>query len=83
MNFLQLQLIPEWKQFYKMYSVWFFVLIGCAPELFDLAIQYKIIEEAATPALLGKAVSTLAFLGAASRLLKQKALEAQQAEAQA
>lgn len=86
MNLLQLELIPEWKKFYKMYSFWFFVILGCAPELWDLAIQYNVIKEAAAPALLARAVSTIAFLGAASRMIKQKSLEMkaeQEAEAAA
>jgi hypothetical protein len=74
----ELELIDGWKKFYSMYSIWFFAALGSLPDLFNLAIQNGLITSASAPELLTRAINLVAFVGAASRLVKQKALAAEQ-----
>lgn len=68
-------LVDDWVSAWKFASVWMFVLIGCAPELYNLSIQYNLVEAGAVPELFSKAVSMMAFVGAASRVVRQKRVE--------
>lgn len=77
-----MQLIDEAKQFYKLYSVWFFAFIAVIPDLFNLAIAHGILTGEDAPAQLSYTIKLIAFLGAAARLVKQTAL-AKQAAAEA
>lgn len=70
-------LVENWTDGWKFASVWVYVVIGCAPELYNLALTYGMVE-GTLPEMFSKVVSMLAFLGAASRLLKQKSLEHKQ-----
>lgn len=67
-------LVTGWHKFYKMYSIWFFALLGSAPDLYNLAISSGVIDAGSAPALLTRIINIIAFVGAASRLLKQKKL---------
>lgn len=72
---MQIQLIEEWKKAYKFYSIWFFVIIGALPELFNLAVQSGLVDSEAAPQALSRLISLIAFAGAASRMIRQKKLE--------
>ncbi|BAW19174.1 hypothetical protein [Ralstonia phage RP31] len=76
---LELELIDGWKKFYAMYSIWFFAILGLLPDLFNLAIQNGVITSASAPELLTRAINVIAFVGAASRLVKQKVLASEPA----
>lgn len=73
----KLELIAEARKWYTMYSIWFFAALGCLPDLFNLAIQNGLITSASAPVLLTRVINLVAFVGAASRLVKQKALAAE------
>ena len=60
-----------------MYSIWFFAFLGCSGDLFNLAVTEQLINAATAPAQLVAALHWISFLGGASRLIKQKALELQ------
>lgn len=68
-------LVDDWASAWKFASVWMFVLIACAPELYNLSIQYNLVEAGTVPELFSKAISMMAFVGAASRVVKQKRVE--------
>lgn len=70
-----MQLIDEWKKWYTMYSIWAFALVGIAPDIYNLAVQYNLVNSAEAPVELARIINIIAFLGALSRLLKQKKLE--------
>lgn len=72
---MQIQLIEEWKKAYKFYSIWFFVIIGALPELFNLAVQSGLIDSETAPQALSRLISLIAFAGAASRMIQQKKLQ--------
>lgn len=75
-NKVGLELVNEWRQFYSMYSVWFFAVIGGAPDLYNLALSSGLLTGSTAPPELARIINVIAFLGAASRLVKQKKLEA-------
>ncbi len=77
---MKFELIEDWKTFYKMYSMWAFVILGITPDLYNLAVQYHIVDGGNAPAALAGMINTLAFAGAALRLVKQKKMEADVAE---
>ena len=72
---MKLELIANWKKAYAMYSMWAFALLGLAPQLFDLAVQFNLLDSETTPALLAKLINIVAFVGAASRIVQQKTVE--------
>lgn len=67
-------LTENWKKSWKFISLWVLLIIGLSPELYNLAIQYKIVEPGSIPTFFNDLIKTLAFLGAAGRLLNQKAI---------
>lgn len=79
---MKLQLVDEAKQWYAMYSIWAFALLGVAPELFNLAVEFGMISGEQAPVILARIIQTVAFFGAASRLIKQKAIELQAQQSQ-
>lgn len=77
---MKFQLIDEAKQWYTLYSMWVFVLIGLAPDIYNLAVQYNLVTGDNAPAALARIINMLAFAGAVARLVKQKKLEAEVAK---
>lgn len=74
-NKVGLELVQEWRQFYSMYSVWFFAAVGSAPDLYNLALSSGLLTGATAPPELARLINVISFIGAASRLVKQKKLE--------
>lgn len=74
---MKIELVDEAKKWYAMYSIWFFAILGLAPDLFNLAVENHLIESGSAPALLARMINIVAFVGAASRLVKQKVLTAE------
>ncbi len=74
---MKFSLIDEWKKFYTLYSFWFFVALGSLPDLFNLAVQYGVIQSNEAPAILARAINIVAFMGVASRLISQRVAEKQ------
>lgn len=75
LNKVGLELVSEWRKFYTMYSVWFFAIVGAAPDLYNLALQSGLLTGASAPPLLARIVAIISFVGAASRLIKQKSID--------
>lgn len=73
-NKIGLELADDWRKFYTMYSVWFFAILGAAPDLYNLAVTSGLLTSTTTPPLLAHIINIIAFVGAASRLIKQKRL---------
>ena len=69
---IEVELIDDAKKFYKLYSIWFFAILGLLPDLYNLAVQDGLISGSNAPALLARAINIIAFIGAASGLVKQK-----------
>jgi len=78
---MPVQFIDGAQHFYKMYSMWAFLLLGSLPELYNLAIQTGLLTADEAPAALSKIIALVSFAGAASRLIKQKQLEVQLTQA--
>jgi hypothetical protein len=72
---MKFELIDDWKQAYSFYSMWAFILLGMAPDIFNLAVQYGVIDSAAAPAVFARIINTVAFVGALTRMVKQKQAE--------
>lgn len=77
---MKFEFIDDWKKAYTLYSMWFFVLLGMAPDIFNLAVSMNVIDSASAPAILSRLINLIAFLGAVTRLLKQKKEELDQAK---
>lgn len=58
------------KKCYKLWSVWFFIIIAIAPDLYNAISTMGWLDEA--PIALKWFIRTLAVMGLASRLIKQK-----------
>lgn len=72
---MKFELIDEWKKALSMYSVWAFIALGLAPEIYNLAVQFGMLTGDSAPAALSRIINTIAFAGAVLRLVKQKKLE--------
>lgn len=78
---MKLTFVDEIRVWYRMYSVWFFAILGLLPDLYNLAVQSNLLTGEAAPVVLARAMNFIAFLGAASRLVQQKVV-AQEKEKQ-
>lgn len=79
MNF-KITLVDEAKQFYKLYSIWFFAILGLMPDLYNLAVANQLVDGGSAPAFLARIINVVAFTGAAMRLVKQKVVAEQAAK---
>lgn len=77
-SFMKIQFIDTAHKWYTMYSIWFFAALGVMPEVYNLALQFNILEGDAAPAQLSRLINLVAFFGALSRLVKQKKLSMEQ-----
>lgn len=75
--YMQLQLIEGWQKFYKMWSVWAMILIAVLPELYNAALAAGILTDEQAPQTLSYLVKIVAFIGIATRIIKQAKLEAE------
>lgn len=73
-------LIDGWHKFYKMYSIWFYTILGLAPDIYNQAVSSGVIDSTDAPQLLVRIINGIAFAGAVSRLIKQKTLEEKAAQ---
>ena len=76
---MKIQMVDGYKKFYAMWSMWAFALLGLAPQLFNMAIEFNILTSEQAPELLARAINYIAFFGAVSRLVKQQVLTAKPA----
>jgi hypothetical protein len=68
-----MKLIPEWRNAWRMLSVWAFALIGAAPDIHSAIVAMGWLNDPGVPASFVWLVRGLAVLGIAVRLMKQKA----------
>lgn len=68
-------LVDDANKWYKLYSIYAFIAIGLAPDLYNLAIETGYLTAETAPAALSRLINTMAFIGGALRLVKQKKLE--------
>lgn len=73
---MKLELVDGWKRFYAMASIWAFAIIGLAPDIYNLAVEFHIVDGGAAPAFLTRLINVLAFAGAVSRLVRQQVVTA-------
>ena len=69
----KIKLIDNWNKCYKIWSVWFFILIGIAPDLYNSISSMGWLEQA--PPVFVWVIRILASIGLASRLIKQQKLQ--------
>lgn len=76
---MKLQLIDDWKKAYKLYSVWFFVILGSLPQMWDTAVQSGLMETPLIPPAFKALVGTISAVALVMRLITQQsaALEAE------
>jgi len=79
MNF-KIELIDEARKWYRLYSVWFFVVLGALPDIYNAVVAAGLLEgifpaESKVPALFSRLVNLIALAGLISRMVKQKKLE--------
>ena len=74
--YMQLKLIENWTQFWKMRSIQIMALLAVMPEILQLAVEMGVLdaEDADVPAFFNKALKIGLFIGAVSRLLQQKGI---------
>lgn len=75
---MKIQLIDTAHKWYTMYSIWFFAALGVMPDVYNLAVQFNLVQGDSAPAQLSRIINLVAFFGAVSRLLKQKKLSMEQ-----
>lgn len=69
---MKIQLIDNWQQAWKFYSIQAMAVLMCLPTLYDLAVQYGLIDSKDPPAAFSNLIRIVAFIGAALRLIKQQ-----------
>lgn len=73
-EFFNKYLVNDWKKAWKWLSMWAFFILAFSPELYALAVQYKIVDPGHLPAIFERLVQWVGFLGAVSRIVDQKAI---------
>jgi hypothetical protein len=68
-------LVDGWRRAYRMYSAWFFVVLMALPDLYNAAIASNVITADQVPQFFARIVNGIAFMGLASRVVRQKKLE--------
>lgn len=76
---IKIELIGDWKQAWKYYSVWIYVFIGALPDIFDLAVKMDLLGGEGTPDALNYCIKLFSFAGVVMRLVKQGVASAQEA----
>lgn len=69
---IELTLIDDWKKAWKLYSVWIFALVLAGPDIYNAAVTAGLISADHVPALFGRLVNIVGFVGIVSRIVKQK-----------
>lgn len=67
-------LVADWRKSYKFLSIWFFLILGLSPQLFQLAAEFGLLKAENVPAAFAQMVNWIAFLGAAMRIIDQAAI---------
>jgi hypothetical protein len=70
---MKIHLINGWQKCYRFYSMYFFALLATAGDLYNLAVQFNLFENGSAPDALCRALNVIGFLGAAARIVQQKA----------
>lgn len=75
-QYVRIELVPDWKQFWKMASIWVYIIIGAMPDIYAGLTAAGLLDEGSLPSSVIYAIRTLAAVGIIARLIKQKSLEA-------
>lgn len=65
-------LVDEWRQAWKLLSVWAFIVIGIAPDLYSGVAAMGWLNDASVPPAFVWTLRSLAVAGIAVRLIRQK-----------
>lgn len=68
-----MKLIDNYKNWYKIWSIYFFILIAISPEIYNMFSSMGLLEDAPIPFLWF--IRILAMVGIVSRLVKQEKLK--------
>lgn len=77
----KLELIAEWKQAWRMYSVWAMVIMGMLPDIYNELVASGIFEGTEVDHLFGRIAKLVALIGVMTRVLKQAKLQVAAAQA--
>lgn len=77
----KLELIAEWKHFYKMYSIWAMVIMGMLPDIYNELVSSGIFEGTVVDHAFAKIAKAVALVGVLSRVIKQAKIQAAAIEA--
>ena len=68
-------LVENWRSAPKWLSMWIMLLVGLAPQLYDLAVQFQMLDGGTPlPTVFTKALHLIGFAGAVFRLVDQAAI---------
>lgn len=70
---MTMTLIEDWRQAWKKFSVWAFIVIGAMPDIYSGVQALGWLEDKAVPASFVWTIRVLAGVGIAVRLIKQQA----------
>lgn len=68
-----MQLIENWRQCWRMASMWVYMLIAAMPDIYNAVAALGWIEQLPDPAMW--TVRAMAAIGIAARIIKQKSVE--------
>lgn len=72
LNAMGLAPIADIQHFYKLATFWIFLFIMAVPDLYNLAIQFHLIDVEKAPEALTHLVNLVGFMGAAIRLVRSR-----------
>lgn len=75
-----MKLIENWRQSWRFYTMWAMAFLLCMPTLFNLAVEYQLLEGTELPPVFAYSVRLVAFGTMALRVIKQQLEDMKPAE---
>lgn len=70
-TFPKFELIDDIEKAWKLYSVWFFVILGFLPQMWDQAVASGLLDSPLIPGQFKALVGTISSIALIARLIKQ------------
>lgn len=78
---MKIELVGNWKEMYKMYSIWAMAVLGSIGDIYNILLQAGLLEGTALPETYVRIMNAVAVAGVIARLIKQRALDLQKSGA--
>lgn len=72
---MNIELVSNWRQAFRMYSVWVFAILGSMGDIYNALQTAGLLDGAPLPEVFLRSLNLVAVVGVIVRLVRQRALE--------